>query len=424
MTVPAESPKPEGAAASPTEPVQPNRAAPTAQPARPRPRESTIELLRIMAMMMIVAHHLVEKNAFNVHAQPVGVRKFLFQVVLFGGGKVGVVVFFTISAWFLLDRAQTFRACLRRVWLLERELLFWSLTLCAAFAIHDLLAPAGQGRLLTAGTVVKSLLPLTFGLWWYPTSYALFLLLLPFLAKGLRALGRDVHRTLALVVTVAWGVLGLVPATHPSDNATGVFGMCLLVVLVSYARWHAGPPRARTAWLMVAAGLAIASACWLGASLLWMRTGRLAGYATFALGDWRPAPVLIGLGMFALAERRSRLRPFRSRAVNLVAASTFGVYLVSMYPQVVTLLWRRWFDMSRFYGSPWAPLTAIVVMVAVFAACALLDLLRRALFAITVDRRPGRWFDRAADRAAARVTGRMTAWTARRAAERQEEPNH
>lgn len=56
-------------------------------------RQSGIELLRIISMLMIVAHHLVEKNVFNVYAQLTSICKGFFEIVLFAGGKIGVVVF-------------------------------------------------------------------------------------------------------------------------------------------------------------------------------------------------------------------------------------------------------------------------------------------------------------------------------------------
>lgn len=41
--------------------------------------------------------------------------------------------------------------------------------------------------------MVKSVMPLSRGVWWYATAYAIFLALLPFLARGLKALGREYH---------------------------------------------------------------------------------------------------------------------------------------------------------------------------------------------------------------------------------------
>ena len=98
--------------------------------------------------------------------------------------------------WFLLDRQNTLKSSLKRIWVLERELLFWSLAL---FAATLFLRKAG----LYSGSVLKlaahSVLPLTTSLWWYPTSYAMFLLLLPFLVTGMKALGERAHRSLALI---------------------------------------------------------------------------------------------------------------------------------------------------------------------------------------------------------------------------------
>ena len=54
-----------------------------------------------------------------------------------GCGKVGVVTFFSISAWFFLDREQTIKSNLKRVWIMERELLSWSLMLPAFYLVFD-----------------------------------------------------------------------------------------------------------------------------------------------------------------------------------------------------------------------------------------------------------------------------------------------
>lgn len=66
-------------------------------------RNSSIELLRIVAMFMILAHHFVVHNGYDAKNLPLGPERIFFQLVMQGGGKVGVVIFFTISAWFFLE---------------------------------------------------------------------------------------------------------------------------------------------------------------------------------------------------------------------------------------------------------------------------------------------------------------------------------
>lgn len=87
-------------------------------------RNSSIELLRIIAMFMILAHHFIVHNGYDVLKLPLGPERIFLQLVMQGGGKVGVVIFFSISAWFFLDKEQTIKSNLKRVWITERELLF------------------------------------------------------------------------------------------------------------------------------------------------------------------------------------------------------------------------------------------------------------------------------------------------------------
>lgn len=185
-----------------------------------RGRNSGIELLRIVAMFMILAHHFVVHNGYDVKKLPLGPEKIFFQLVMQGSGKVGVVIFFTISAWFFLDKEQTIKSNLRRIWILEREVLFWSLTLLAFFLAFDR-ADLGMK------TIVRSIAPTTMGLWWYVTAYVTFLALLPFLSRGLRALGKHMHYALAITVLVFWGLRGFIPgASGLKEN--NVFGLIYL----------------------------------------------------------------------------------------------------------------------------------------------------------------------------------------------------
>lgn len=113
---------------------------------RSGPRNSSVELLRILSMLMIVASHCVMFSDMNLLAQPLGVNKILIETFLYPGGKIGVVAFFSISAWYLSE-AGGVRAGLRRVWILEREMLFWSLTLLAVTAVVKIARWSGRNWL-------------------------------------------------------------------------------------------------------------------------------------------------------------------------------------------------------------------------------------------------------------------------------------
>ena len=62
-------------------------------------RESGIELLRIIAMLLIVSHHMVVHNAFHVAGEPVSARRLILQQFLCVPGKIGIALFFIVILW-------------------------------------------------------------------------------------------------------------------------------------------------------------------------------------------------------------------------------------------------------------------------------------------------------------------------------------
>lgn len=150
-------------------------------------RNSSIELLRIIATYLIILRHFVVFNTLDVWSQPLSVNKLVLEGILYPSGKVGVVLFFLISAWFLCESSTDIKASFKRVWILEREILFYSFALLALFYCID-------RKQITKSLLVKTVFPISTNLWWYVTSYAIFLVLMPFVSKGLRALGEKFTR--------------------------------------------------------------------------------------------------------------------------------------------------------------------------------------------------------------------------------------
>lgn len=84
-------------------------------------RKSNIELLRIIAMFLIIGHHLTvhgimhyeTKEQFIIFSSGSFVNK-IFCLFLFPGGEVGVAVFFMIAGYFCIRRTTS----VKLVWIL------------------------------------------------------------------------------------------------------------------------------------------------------------------------------------------------------------------------------------------------------------------------------------------------------------------
>ena len=355
-------------------------------------RNSSIELLRIIAMFMILMHHFVVHNGYDELNLPLGPERIFFQLVMAGGGKVGVVIFFSISAWFFLDREQTIKSNLKRVWIMERELLFWSLALMMFYLVFD---RADLGPKL----MVRSLVPLSTGIWWYATAYAIFLMLLPFLSKGLKVLSREYHLALAATVLVIWGLTSFIPGMIGIND--GFFGFIYLFILISAYKWYMEPFTTRQVWLMIGTGLGF-FLLYTCASI----TLSLLGYdmGIYITGDWKLPVIMVGFGMFLLFGRVT----FHNRAINQIAQSAFAVYLITDYAASEKLLWARLFSLQDLYQQPFAILQILGILLAIYAVCTLIDFIRQALFAVTIDRCRGHWFELLWNKTANRISKRIS----------------
>ena len=244
---------------------------------------------------------------------------------------------------------------------------------------------------LTTATMLKSVLPLSTNLWWYATSYAIFLALLPFLSRGLRALGREYHLALAATALVIWGLTGFVPKTldtapYIGSSLTGAFAFVYLFILFSAYKWYLKPFSTRQVWLMIGIGLGF-FLLYTGVSVVAAMFGH--NMDIFITRDWKLPVIMVGFGMFLLFDRVT----FHSCVINRIAQSAFAVYLITDYAASEKLLWVRLFNLQGLLQQPLAILRILGILLATYAVCTLLDFIRQALFAVTIDRRRGHWFN-------------------------------
>lgn len=99
--------------------------------------------------------------------------------------------------------------------------------------------------------------------------------------------------------------------------------------------------------------------------------------------------VMVGFSMFPLFDRIT----FHSRIINRIAQSAFAVYLITDYVASEKLLWTRLFNLQNLYQQPMAILQILGILMVTYAICTLLSFIRQALFAVTIGRRHGHWFN-------------------------------
>ena len=362
-----------------------------AQPKASGWRNSSIESLRILAMLMITGHHyVVHCGGFNNPYPPFGPKLFAY-LIIFSLGKVGVFLFFAISAWFLcMETDHSVRKSLRRVWILEREVLFYSIALTVVMRLR-------RPDLVPSELYLNAVFPTGTSLWWYVTGYVLFLLVYPFLTLGLRAIGRNMHAAVCLIFFILWGVVaGLTRNVMYGTEHEGILDFVFLYTLITFYRWYLNDCTVKRAWMHIATGFVILSvgitALQIAGTIRHHEEMRM--HSLYLASSSIKLPVMmIGFGILILA---THVR-FHSRIVNRIAKATFGIYLITDFYAIRNVIWNNNYSLSNVYNKPFSIVESILYIIGIFIVATCIDLVRQGLFALTVDRHRGAWFNTVAN---------------------------
>ena len=336
-------------------------------------KASQFELLKIVAMLMIVSHHLVTKNAFNVDTDMVGLDPSRVFLQLIGNHAfVGNNLFFMVSAWFLSTHVETFNlhTTIKRVWNIDKVMLFYSIGIPVASALL-----LGGGRILN----VSMIAPISCGIWWYPTSYAIFLIFFPFLQQGLNALNEKEVRNLALVMFTIWTLPTIIPIKLQlaAGNTTCFF---MLYVVIYYIRrftpmWADNPKVYKSLCL---GGYALAFLSILILDVVGLKVKSISDYACYYIrGDWRLMPVIISLGLFLWC---THWKMGYNKVINWMGGLTFAAYLIHFHPLMIDFLFVETFPLTEFIGKPLLPVYTIGVTIVIYIGCILIDQIRKWIY--------------------------------------------
>lgn len=340
-------------------------------------RQSNFESLKIMAMLMIVSHHFIAKNFFNIDTAIVGLTASkLFLQFIGNQAFIGNNLFFMCSAWFLVNETVDVdgfpKKQIKHIWAIEKRMLFYSVTFWIFFRI---LCVGGTANI---SLLAKSLFPMSANLWWYPTTYAVFLLVQPFYQKGLKALEKTELQKLILTMVCVWSASTVIPFfNYGSSNFLCFIMLYAIVFLMSKyeIEWMTGG----NCRLAIIVGYIIALASIAVLDILGSKISVAGQYSCYFIrGNYRFLPMVISVAIFALSVNWK----IKSKIINYIASLTFGVYLIHMYPLMTECLFSKQgalFDMSRYASNSLFILCTIGEILVCFAGCLLIEASRKVL---------------------------------------------
>ena len=329
-------------------------------------RDSNLELYRIIVMLLIVAHHYVVNSGLTsaggpVYADPLSWRS-LFLLLFGAWGKTGINCFVLITGYFMCRSQITAKKFAK----LLLEVMFYKVVIGVIFLL------TGYSP-ISVKVLVKMLLPLTSVGTGFVGTYLIFFLCIPFLNILIQNMTQKQHILLLLLCSFTYIFFGTMPFFSVTMNYVSWF--IVLYFIASYIRLYPCKLFTNTKFWGVAT---LISVCTSAASVIvcaWL-SAKLQLEIAFAFVTDANTFLAVATGVSSFLFFKN-LRIKNCKAINAVAASTFGVLLIHANSDAMRQwLWKDTFDNVGNYSSAWMPLHAIGSVLLIYVICTGIDYLR------------------------------------------------
>ncbi len=303
-------------------------------------REANFELLRVLAMFMVILLHYMSRSGSLITLgeplTPVRLTASLLESFCI----VAVNVWVLISGYFL-SKGQ-FR--LKRFLQLIAEVYFYTVLISLAMQFVNVYRLNADNGIFKT---VQYLFPISSEHYWFATSYVLLYLLSPILNKGVEALGRRQLKGLIFGLLVWFCLIkSFVPVNFPTDDfGYGLKWFICLYLIAAYIRKYDVRilSNGRQSLLLYVCSSLVIFGLTVVLYLINARTGRFE-YFFGVMTDYNFVVCLIGaLGVFSAFRYYHMPEGRLADVVRFVAPLTFGVYLFHEHLEIRSR-WILWME--------------------------------------------------------------------------------
>lgn len=338
-------------------------------------RMANIELLRILAMMMVVMLHFLGKGEVLPSLTGSMNRNGYVAWILETLSIVAVNVYMLISGYFLTE--SRFKA--GRLVQLILQTLFYSLlvTVCliatGVLHVHE----------LTVYQMLQYLFPTLMVQYWFVTAYVLMYLFSPFLGTAVHHMSQKQLQTaiglLLLVLSVSKTVLPVhLEMDHLGYDA--IWFMCVYLV-AAYIRLYGIPffKNGKRSFCLYLAGCAAIFGVTMGVRAVYLKTGVLEHFIGAAYDYNHIFNLFAAVALFYAFLHLKIQDGFWARWICRIAPYTFGVYLLHEQLEL-RYLWPKWLGAGTVENTVLLVLHALGCVLLVFVIGILTDMLRGLIF--------------------------------------------
>lgn len=316
-------------------------------------RESNLELLRIISMLLIVTHHLAVHTPFifeNIH-----IKYIVYFLSL--GGKIGVTLFVLLTGYLQANKPLKIKN-LFKIWI---DVFFYSMAILIFFCFYD------RGYL---SDIKFYIFPVTYSLYWFITSYFVMYIIMYFFNFQVQSIERKKYLKIIIILIIFWSI---VPSFFKINTGySSVLWFILLYLIGGYIKLYVREIKKKYLYLISSIFF------YLIIFIKIMKNSTVLESNRYVITDY------IGIDYFFVLLTSISLFLFfvnlnikYNKYLNIISSTTLGIYLIHDHPSIRFLIWTKYFKLFEIVSSKKFILSSIKAIFIVFFICMIIDLIRK-----------------------------------------------
>ena len=330
-------------------------------------RNTSIELLRIISMIMIMFHHFAYHGNFEWNFNEVKLPHLWYDFILMGG-KVGVDIFVLISGYFLIENTE-------KLFQPKKLLKFWGQVVFYSIMTY-LLSVMLRLNAFEIKQLIKVCLPITYPGWWFASTYFMLYLIHPFLNKLLHGLSKTEYQYLILMMVLCWSIIPT--ATTQLFESNSLLWFVTLYGIAGYVNLYGGNQKLQSKHYFSLYFMVLIITYTVSTTFLFLGTKK-EEWSTHAIDFFEIERLPILLMAITLFMGFVTLKMNYHKWINMIASATFGVYLIHDSSYIRYYLWTNIFKINQYQDSTFLILYSILVVFILYVSCTMIDLIRKKL---------------------------------------------
>ena len=320
-------------------------------------RRTNLELLRIVAMIMILFHNLTCHSSFVFDG--LSISRLWINLISIGGG-IGVSLFVLITGYFMIEKEKLKVSKLVKLWL---QLLFYDVLIYLIFVIFKLTN-------FNIKDLIFRFMPITNREWWFASTYFVLILFTPLINVMLDRISKETYKKYLIIGFICFSIIPtFINRGFESNN---LIWFIYIYSVGAYIRLYEGDFKYRSGECILCSLILLILTYILKTCLgmcdinilnnLGVRLYDLKSFALFA----------ISLFMF-IGFKNMNIKD--NDYINIIAKATFGVYLIHDNIFVRPYLWNL-VNAPKYTNSVFIIIYSILIVIVIYSICTIIELLR------------------------------------------------